>query len=91
MAITLSTYVIGEAAFAKVVETKNGEAILLAGHVFEVSGPVIDGQSPANILSKALRQTLRSDEAQTSTLCGDLSDFYERGLQAGNALRKGTA
>ena len=90
MAITLSAYVIGEASFAKVVETQNGEAILLAGHVFEVSGPVIDGQSPATILSKALRQTLRSceDSAEASPRC---EDAFQRGVMAGNAIRKGLA
>ncbi|EFM61781.1 Hypothetical protein BROD_2249 [Brucella sp. NF 2653] len=55
-----------EAAFAKVVETTAGPALLIGGIVIQVSAPGIDA---ADYLSVALRRTARGEVAQT---CGSL-------------------
>lgn len=56
-----------EMAFAKVVETDRGEAVLIGGRVYHVTGP--DGNA-AGAFSQAMRRAMRGDSSDGQ--CGSV-------------------
>jgi hypothetical protein len=60
---TFAQHMIEESAFTKVVYTKDGPALLIAGFVINVSASPTIGVDVADILSRALRGAARGEGA----------------------------
>jgi hypothetical protein len=92
MAMTLTDILIDGAPFAKVVTTERGEALMIESHVFEVSGPMVDGKSPAEALAVVLRRLSGMSSLTESPEQEDQnSAAFQRGVRAGSAIIQGYA
>ena len=81
-----------EAPFAKVVTTKDGDALMIGHFVFQVTGPEVFGGSAANALAIALRRHSGMPaviEKQDQDDSGAAA--FQRGVSAGRAVVRGQA
>lgn len=59
-----------EMAFAKVVSTEKGDALLIAGNVYEVTGP---GGNCAELFAGAMRRAARGESPSVSGAVGSVT------------------
>lgn len=65
-----SDFLADEMAFAKVVSTEKGDALLIAGNVYEVTGP---GGNCAALFSSAMRRAARGETSVVDSVVGSIA------------------